>query len=304
MGNVSKLRKELRIIIRELGLFDRSPFDSGLTLLQAHILSYIISNINVSMKELSIQLNCDKGSISRIVNQMIKKGYLYIEKSDIDGRVKYVNPTELGIKSYRKAEDSIEGYFNSIDGLNEKELHNIVKSLNDLRLIITRDKIRSNRENIVFEEVNVRKYEECMDLVKSVFNKEQGIPLELMEIDESYNPLWFSIRVGEDIIGVSSYWIEDGKCHLGRIAIDIKYRSLGLGKMLVKKMLDEIFKSGVNLVYLEARDITVKIVVKLGGKIVGEPEYFYSDYVTPMVISKSDFMNYEVKVLQGGNYEQ
>jgi hypothetical protein len=42
---------------------------------------------------------------------------------------------------------------------------------------------------------------------------------------------------------------------------------------------------------MEARDVSVGILKKLGGKVTGEPINFYGDSVTPMILKRDDFFN-------------
>lgn len=52
---------------------------------------------------------------------------------------------------------------------------------------------------------------------------------------------------------------------------------------------EEIFKMGGEQIYLEARDITLKIINRIGGKIIGDRVMFYGDAVTPVVLKKDDY---------------
>jgi hypothetical protein len=41
---------------------------------------------------------------------------------------------------------------------------------------------------------------------------------------------------------------------------------------------------------MDARDITAKIICKMGGKIIGKSIPFYEGTVTPIVLYKNDFL--------------
>ena len=47
---------------------------------------------------------------------------------------------------------------------------------------------------------------------------------------------------------------------------------------------------GVDKVYMDARDATVKIVCGMGGRVVGESYKFYEGNVTPVVLKKKDYV--------------
>ena len=46
---------------------------------------------------------------------------------------------------------------------------------------------------------------------------------------------------------------------------------------------------GIEKVKIDARDITVEMVLKLGGEITGRKAKFYGHSITPMEIQKEDF---------------
>ena len=48
---------------------------------------------------------------------------------------------------------------------------------------------------------------------------------------------------------------------------------------------------GAETIHIEAREVTVGILQKLGGKIIGAPTDFHGDPVTPMVMMKRDFQS-------------
>ena len=129
-----------------------------------------------------------------------------------------------------------------------------------------------------------------MELVINVFLK-QDIPGELNYIPEEKRPKWWVIRSKQDIIGALALFIEDGKYHLGRLVIKEEERGKNLATKLVKEALDQIFLNDIDIIYMDARDITVKIMLKLGAKIVGDPRPFYKGLITPMVIKKEDYLS-------------
>ena len=51
-----------------------------------------------------------------------------------------------------------------------------------------------------------------------------------------------------------------------------------------------VFDQGVDAIYMEARDITVAIVQKMGGRVTGEPVPFYEGTVTPVMLEKERFL--------------
>jgi len=290
MNQANQIRKELRIIVRELGLLNHNTFNSGMTLVQAHILNYLLQNNTTPFNELLLQLGCDKASFSRTVKGLETKGYIKTEKMENDKRMKSVSLTEFGRKAISSAEVQAEKYIENILNVDCGEVSGIIDALASFRVLISKKAIMENDSKLIFEELNPNYNEIVMNLLVDIFTGEQDIPEKLIPIAPELKPTWWTMRLGEDIVGVSACWYEKDTCHLGRLAIDNRFRGLGLGKKLIISTIEAIFKRDVDRIYMEARDITLNIVQKIGGQIIGETEIFYGGKVTPVVLKKSDFI--------------
>ena len=55
-------------------------------------------------------------------------------------------------------------------------------------------------------------------------------------------------------------------------------------------MFEDLFDMGVETIYMEARDTTVKIVQSMGGRVVGETFQFFGANETPLVLEKKDYI--------------
>jgi len=153
---------------------------------------------------------------------------------------------------------------------------------------------KKGRQNveIIVEKLPMNNMEEAFILLKEVFAYEQNIPVELHNIKEELKPIWWCVKIDSEIVGIAAGWIEKDEWHWGRFAVKKRLRGLGIGKKLALFSLNEIFNLGAEKIIIEARDITVGILKKLGGKIAGEPTDFYGSPVTPMILEKHDFLNY------------
>lgn len=134
--------------------------------------------------------------------------------------------------------------------------------------------------------------EKALVLLRDVFAYEQNIPVELHNIKEDLKPIWWCAKSDFEIAGIAAGWIENGEWHWGRFAVDKRLRGLGIGKKLAVFSLSEIFSLGAGKIVINARDITVGIINKFGGRVTGEPTDFYGSSVTPMVLEKSKFHEY------------
>ena len=128
-----------------------------------------------------------------------------------------------------------------------------------------------------------------MELIISVFNGEPAIPPELIPIPDELTPHWWCADEGGEITGSIALYQEHGEWHIGRFAVSPNRRGASLGSRLFETAVQDIFQSGIEVLYCEVRDTTVHIILKHGGEIIGEAVPFFKGNVTPMLISKESF---------------
>ena len=145
-------------------------------------------------------------------------------------------------------------------------------------------------DNIVIRKASEPDMSGIMDLITSVFNGEQDIPVELIPIPDNLNPHWWCVDEGGEITGSIALYRENEEWHLGRFAVSPNKRGASLGSLLFETAVREIFESGIDVLYCEARDTTVHIILKHGGKITGDAIPFFRGNVTPMLISKACYI--------------
>jgi ribosomal protein S18 acetylase RimI-like enzyme len=148
-----------------------------------------------------------------------------------------------------------------------------------------------NGSRIKIEKVLSNYMDDVTRIATEIFTHEQNIPENLIPINEDLKPVWWCAKVESDIIGVVAGWTENNQWHWGRFAVDRRLRGLGIGKKLAVFSLNEIFNLGVEKIFIEARDITVRMLKQLGSEVVGEPIDIYGEPVTPITIKKCDYLN-------------
>ena len=141
-------------------------------------------------------------------------------------------------------------------------------------------------ESMTFRRASEADMDQIMALVTETFSGEQRIPLELIPIPEEMSPLWWCAEIDGKIIGSIALYKDHNEWHMGRFAVSPENRGCHVGTMLLQSAVREIFSSGIEEIYCEARDTTVHIVEKLGGKITGDPVPFYDGNVTLMILKK------------------
>ena len=131
-------------------------------------------------------------------------------------------------------------------------------------------------------------------LQADVFSGEQGIPADDIDTFMAKKPLCWCAESAENgkIYAAVAAWNETSETHWGRFVVFSAARGQHLGTALARVSFDDLFDMGVDKVYMDARDATVKIVCGMGGRVVGEPYKFYEGNVTPVVLEKTDYLKW------------
>lgn len=291
MTPTARIRTELRHLVRELGLLNRNCLNSGMTLSQAHILTYINKNGPTPFTELQLQLGLDKASCSRTVNALRERGYLRLVNDRSDKRAKHVELLPSGSEAIavadRVANGTVEGLLSDCD---DDAWTGIYDALRRFRLSALRTNLAANPKRVRIEPLRDAYFDSAMELAIRIFSREQHIPRRLVPVPKKMHPKWWCIRVGEDVIGVAAAWREGGQWHWGRFAVDPSFRGMGIGKKIALESIAALFSGVTDRIVVEARDITVGIIERMGG-IQTQPSFdFYGEPVTPMTLEKGAFL--------------
>ena len=146
------------------------------------------------------------------------------------------------------------------------------------------------KNDLVFRKASVEEYPLIIALQTEIFCGEQKIPEELIDAFLANNPICWCAEQSGRIVGSVAAWQESGETHLGRFIVLPEMRGQQIGTRLLNHAARELFDSGVEVLCMEARDTTVRIVLGMGGMICGEPFEFYLGNVTPMRLDKKAYM--------------
>ena len=142
---------------------------------------------------------------------------------------------------------------------------------------------------VSIEPLDSNLYDKALVFLENIFTREQNIPKELIPLS-SETQRWWCIRSGDEILGIAAAWMTNSEWHWGRFSIDEKLRGKGLGTKLVIKSFSDLFEHDTDEIVIDARDVAVKIILKLGGEVTGETGYFYEQAITPMIVRKNSFV--------------
>lgn len=93
---VNQLRRNARSIIRELGLLNDAYFEIGVTLAERHLLIELTTEPSPTMGEIAERLLLDKSTVSRLISNAAKKGYVKCISDERDKRKRFLKMTEKG----------------------------------------------------------------------------------------------------------------------------------------------------------------------------------------------------------------
>ncbi|AQS36133.1 transcriptional regulator [Shewanella psychrophila] len=205
MSSVTSIRSELRYLVREIGLMDKNCLNSGLSLTQAHLLTYLRRNGQTPFTELTLQLNVDKASLSRTLKTLVDKKYVTAHKKDTDKRQTWFSVCSDGLLRLEQA-DSLANteLYDMLEGINDQELQSVITALRTLRLNVFRVNAKRNRARIQIERLSSVYLNEVNSLIANVFSGEQGIPEDLVPIAADITCHWWAARSGEYVLGAVS----------------------------------------------------------------------------------------------------
>jgi len=112
-----RLRETTRILIRKLGVLERSgAICCSITLTQCHAIVETGRKEKISVNDLAQLLNLDKSTVSRTVDQLVNQDMLLRETDLNDRRYVSLRLTDKGSKLFQSIEFRMETYFNDILG--------------------------------------------------------------------------------------------------------------------------------------------------------------------------------------------
>ncbi len=82
-------------------------------------------------------------------------------------------------------------------------------------------------------------------------------------------PICWCAEADGKIYAAAAAWKENTETHWGRFAVFPAARGKHIGTTLARISFDDLFDMGVDKIYMDARDATVKIVCGMGGRVIG-----------------------------------
>ena len=128
--DVQKIRTFNRYYARVLGVFDKKYLGVDFSVTEVRIIGEIGRNSSLTAKELAEYLSIDKGYMSRIMQNLEKKGLIQRVKSETDAREKHLRLTEEGERLNLLLEEKADQrILRQIDGISKEEFQALLDAM-------------------------------------------------------------------------------------------------------------------------------------------------------------------------------
>lgn len=129
-----RLREMMRLLVRKLGFLERGEASCcNITISQCHALIELGRAGRLSLVDLAANLNLDKSTVSRSVDNLVGQGLLLRETDPEDRRFVTLRLTEQGESTYREMETRMENFFQDIiDAIPEEKREQVIDSVHCL----------------------------------------------------------------------------------------------------------------------------------------------------------------------------
>ena len=135
--DVQKIRAFNRYSARVLGVFDKKYLGVDFSVTEVRIIGEIGRNSSLTAKELEEYLSVDKGYMSRMMQNLEKKGLIERVKSETDAREKHLRLTEEGRKLNEILEEKADQrILRQIYNINEEEYKVLLGAMETIEKIM------------------------------------------------------------------------------------------------------------------------------------------------------------------------
>ncbi len=251
---VQTLRRFNRYYTNRLGLLGRYRFDTNLTLTQARVIFEIGHAGRHTQSALGGDLKVDPGYLNRVVKGLAARQLVSMRRDRHDGRVSVLALTRAGRGMLAKINaDSDAEVDEMLRGLDERDQLSLVRSLDAARRLLEKQEVRGpriqraeNPRDVAAARTLMREYGEFLGEDLSF----QGFEEELATLPGKYAPpsgalflAWARAGSGQGRAVpagcVAVRRLSTGVCEMTRLFIRPRYRSLGIGRALAERVVDE-----------------------------------------------------------------
>ena len=128
---IEEVGETVQRLVRVMQLFERDqikPF--GFTTSQCYVLIEINKAQRLTMNEISEKMNLSTSTMTRIVNNLVRDGFVKRVKDESDRRVVYASLTDKGLDAANELQLSIKDYYRkTVDNLPKGEVEDVLSAV-------------------------------------------------------------------------------------------------------------------------------------------------------------------------------
>jgi DNA-binding MarR family transcriptional regulator len=138
---IDRIRSFNRFYTNIIGLLDQHFLDSPFSLTEGRVLYEICNTEECSAKKIRESIVIDEGYLSRILDNFVKRGLIRKTRSQTDGRLWMILPTEKGKREFASLNDnSNELISRLIEKLSEEEQADLLEKMEGIRALLEKVK--------------------------------------------------------------------------------------------------------------------------------------------------------------------
>ena len=134
---IDKIRAFNRFYTNVIGLLDQHFLDSPFSLTEGRVLFEICNTEDCSAKKIRESILIDEGYLSRILDNFMKRGLIQKYRSEGDGRLWLIVPTEKGKREFASLNRNSNRLISQmIENLSQEERANLLSYMEGMRVLL------------------------------------------------------------------------------------------------------------------------------------------------------------------------
>ena len=296
---ISRVRTASRMMVRELGLMNRTLFGDALSLSAVHAIIEVGAQKPITAQDLSERLVLEKSTVSRLLGSLVDKGFVVQNSSSSDRRRRLLTLTEPGEKVSRRIQSLAEDQVRRALQRSPTHRQNLITAGLEAYSEALRSDRFSEPESKLCDSLTLHEgykpgllavllslqidYYSQINGFGAVFETTvaSGLADFLPRLDHPMNAMWRA-EIDGCVVGSISIDGQDlestpnlKRGHLRWFIVDPNYHGHGIGKMLVKQAMafcDSVPFDEVHLSTIRGLDTARALYERHGFNLIEEHE--------------------------------
>jgi DNA-binding MarR family transcriptional regulator len=145
---IKEIREEIQAFLRLFGTLNQSVTPCGFPLSPSQVMALqLLQSNNLSITELSIKLRLERSSVSRLVDALVKTGFISREQNETNRREVQLSLTEKGETSIHKVYEQSHAFFATLlEALTDSDRQTIREGFRLLNISLSTYRSNDNDE--------------------------------------------------------------------------------------------------------------------------------------------------------------